>query len=70
MQVAKAYPYKHMTHVVRRDGVIYTCTVCYGLHEPWWIVKTMEGEVPPIPIQSDDEWWPISLVMEKLNEAV
>ncbi len=35
---------------------LFTATPCYGMHEPWWVVKTMEGEAPPVPMKDEDEW--------------
>lgn len=49
-------PAPHSRYLVRRNGIIYTATPCYGLHKPWWVTKTMKGEADPVDMEKDDEW--------------
>jgi hypothetical protein len=51
-------PPPHRRYLVRRDGIVFTATPCYGLHAPWWVVKTMDGEAPPVAMRDGDEWQP------------
>lgn len=55
-RIAEAYPPAHARYLVKRDGVLFTATPCYGMHAPWWVVKTMEGEAEPVDIRPTDEW--------------
>ena len=59
-RVCDRHPPRHQPSVVCRDGVYFTATPCYGMHDPWWVVRTMEGEAPPVPMRPDDEWWPLA----------
>ena len=43
-EVHRSYPSPHARYLVIRNGTVFTATPCYGLHDPWWVVKTMEGE--------------------------
>ena len=52
-------PLAHSKYIVKRDGYLFTATPCYGCHEPWWVVKTMDGEAPPVPMKDDDDWQPL-----------
>lgn len=54
--IRDAQPKPHRRYVVRRDGVLFTATPCYGMHAPWWVVKTMEGEADPVDMRDTDEW--------------
>lgn len=50
------YPERHQKHLVRREGRIALCTPCYGMHSPWWVEMTLEGnELEPINILPTDE---------------
>ena len=50
------HPPPHAVYVVRRGGVTVTAKVCYGMHSPWWVVQTLEGDSAPVPMQDGDEW--------------
>lgn len=54
------HPPPHAKYTVHRDGLVFTATPCYGMHSPWWVVRTMEGEAPPVSIMPSDEWELIS----------
>ena len=60
MKVSEQSPEPHRKYIVRRGGVLYTATPCYGMHKPYWIVRIMgKGyEAPPEPMLPDDEWEP------------
>ncbi len=50
-------PPRHEKSIVHRDGFVFTATPCYGMHEPWWVVKTMGGQaVDPVPMRDSDRW--------------
>lgn len=53
------HPKPHARYLIRRDGVLFMATPCYGMHNPWWVVKTLEGEAPPVAILDTDEWMPL-----------
>jgi hypothetical protein len=55
-KIAEAHPEPHRRYVVVRDGRVFTAKPCYGMHEPWWVVQTMEGEAPPVAMRADDCW--------------
>lgn len=56
-RVGDQYPPKHRRYAVIRGEKVFTCTVCYGMHNPWWIVHLMDGtEAGPVPMQDDDRW--------------
>ena len=58
-KISEGYPPKHKPYLVRRQGLHFTATPCYGLHEPWWVVRMMGGlnyEADPVPMHPDDEW--------------
>lgn len=61
MKNSEQYPKAHAKYVVRREGVIFTATPCYGMHDPWWVVRVMGEayEAQPEPMKADDEWWPL-----------
>lgn len=54
--VPAAYPPPHASYLLARNGITFTATPCYGMHEPWWVVKTLTGEAAPEPMQ-DGDWW-------------
>lgn len=41
----------------------FDATVCYGMHEPWWVPRNgfTKVESPPITMQKDDLWQGIEL---------
>ena len=49
-------PKPHQKYLVQRDGFVFTATPCYGMHAPWWVVMTMDGEAPPVPMKDSDKW--------------
>jgi len=30
------------------------------MHNPWWVVTTMDGEADPVPMLPTDKWCPLS----------
>lgn len=61
--VSEKYPPPHEKYIVQRGSFIYTATPCYGMHNPWWVVMTMKGEVDPVIIETTDKW-------VKLNDVI
>jgi hypothetical protein len=55
---AKAPP-RHARHIVKRDGLTFIGTPCYGTHEPWWVPMSPTGEAEPINMLPTDEWQPL-----------
>ena len=60
-----AHPEPHAHYVVRmkRQGspLIFTASVCYGMHAPWWIPRTVDLFKPGafvIPFEDEDGWLP------------
>lgn len=49
-------PVRGMKHIVIRDGQLFTATPCYGMHEPWWVVMGMAGEIDPVVMRETDQW--------------
>ena len=70
MKVGEQHPVPHQRYLVVRDRVVFTATPCYGMHEPWWVVKTMEGEAPPVTMDNEDEWALLSDVLEPFKRIV
>lgn len=60
-KLVDANPEPHARYLVRRADTIYTATPCYGMHEPWWVVKIMgeKREAEPVGMLPDDEWAPL-----------
>lgn len=59
-KVAEKRPYPHTPHIVLRRTELFTATPCYGMHDPWWVVKLLDGhEADPVPMKEDDYWWPL-----------
>lgn len=65
--VQEKYPPPHARYLVQRDRALFTATPCYGMHNPWWVVLTMDGEVAPVAIEKTDKWIPLGEVWEKLT---
>lgn len=59
IKASTRHPKPHARYLIRRGECVHTATPCYGMHEPWWVVKTLDGEAPPEPILPDDEWMPL-----------
>lgn len=59
VKVSEREPEPHGTYEVRRDGGVCTCTVCYGMHPPWWIAKVFGRDAEPIGFMGNDEWRPL-----------
>ena len=60
------HPVPHRKYIVLRKEYFFTATPCYGLHTPYWVVTTMNGEAPPVNFHNDDRWWPLdSLIICK-----
>ncbi len=55
IQIGSQYPRPHEgKYEVYRSGVgLFVATVCYGMHDPWW-VPVLTGD--PIPMREDDLW--------------
>ena len=56
MRVKQRHPPPHAKYLVRRGEFLFTATPCYGMHSPWWVVRTMGGEADPIGMNDYDEW--------------
>lgn len=71
VRVSDAAPTRHARHLVKRGGLLFTATPCYGLHAPWWVVRTMSeswpNEADPVPMRDDDEWMPIEEAAQKVS---
>jgi hypothetical protein len=62
-KISDQQPEPHAKYVVARDGCFFTATPCYGLHKPWWVVRTMgihNEEADPVEFREDDEWVPLA----------
>ena len=61
MKNSEGYPKAHAKYVVRREDALFMATPCYGMHEPWWVVRIMgeKYEADPEPMLETDEWWPV-----------
>lgn len=66
--VVEQHPPPHTIVVVNRRGWYFTATPCYGMHVPWWVVKTMGSEAEPVPMLDDDEWMSVPAVSQCLAE--
>jgi hypothetical protein len=44
------WPTPHEKHVLLRDGKLHTCTVCYGMHKPWWTLHTTDSMKAAEPV--------------------
>lgn len=58
-RIAAQQPAPHARYIVRRGRYLFTATPCYGMHVPWWVVTTLDGEAPPVPMEDADEWQPV-----------
>ena len=58
--VSEKHPPPHQQYLVARDGMFFTATPCYGMHNPWWVVRTMAeswpNEADPVPMKPTDLW--------------
>lgn len=56
-RVGDEHPPAHASFLVCRKGEFFTCTPCYGMHQPWWVVRLMDGsEGEPVLMDDDDVW--------------
>ena len=58
------YPPPGTLCALRRNNLYFTATPCYGMHKPWWIVRTL-GEFPyhevnPVDMKDEDLWQEIT----------
>ena len=44
------------TFLVKRSEWYFIATVCYGMHNPWWVPRNHVKELEPIEMQDNDEW--------------
>lgn len=58
-KIAEAHPHPHQRYVVVRGAFVFTATPCYGMHQPWWVVKTLVGEADPVSMLDSDQWLPL-----------
>lgn len=62
--VGTEHPPPHQKYIVRRNGLLFTATPCYGMHDPWWVVRLMPDEWPneaePVSMRNDDVWATLS----------
>lgn len=57
------YPEKHKAFVVKRLGLYFTATPCYGMHSPWWAIQYPFGESineATTAMRDGDEFWPLT----------
>jgi hypothetical protein len=58
--VSERLPKPHAKYAVIRNGLLFTATPCYGMHEPWWVVRLMPDDWPneaePVPMRDTDLW--------------
>ena len=51
------HPKPHAKYAVIRGDCVFTATPCYGMHEPWWVVRLMpNNEADPVCMQPGDAW--------------
>ena len=55
-KIKDKHPPAHQKYCVIREDKIFTATVCYGMHAPWWIVHTMDEEAEPLNMLDTDLW--------------
>jgi|WetSurSiteA1Bulk_404760.scaffolds.fasta_scaffold02782_12 hypothetical protein len=69
-KISDSHPAPHRKYVVKRDNIIFTATPCYGLHEPWWVIRIMgdKYEAPPEPMLNDDSWVLLDDFLKTANE--
>jgi hypothetical protein len=70
MKVGQKHPAPHARYLVIREGIVFTATPCYGLHQPWWVVKTMDGEADPVSMNDEDEWALLSDILGPFERIV
>lgn len=60
-KASEQHPAPHAQYQMRRDGMVYTVTPCYGMHAPWWVGRVLGGhESEPVRIEPTDEWMPLT----------
>lgn len=62
MKWMKGAPPPQRKYLIRRGDQVCVATPCYGMHEPWWIVQTLDGEARPRTIQEGDLWYPLEVL--------
>jgi len=62
-QVEGQYPPPHAKYLVQRGHWMFVATPCYGMHNPWWVPMTYNGETEPIKIEPTDKWMPLDAVI-------
>lgn len=72
--VAESHPPPHARYVVLRDGLWFTAMPCYGMHEPWWVVRTMAVSYPGVEaelvaMRDTDRWFQIAAFAALVNHA-
>jgi len=55
-KVNERHPPAHCKFLVNRKGWHFIATVCYGMHNPWWVPRDHEKELDPIEMEDIDEW--------------
>ena len=43
-------------YVCRENKTYVVAMPCYGMHEPWWVVQTLNGEDQPVKMLETDLW--------------
>lgn len=62
------YPEKHKAFVVKRLGLYFTATPCYGMHSPWWVIQYPFGESineATTAMRDGDEFWPLDAQLRR-----
>jgi len=52
----EGWPEPHRRYVVMRNRNWFVGTPCYGMHGPWWVPSTPNGETEPISMDIGDRW--------------
>jgi hypothetical protein len=64
-QVKGEHPPPHARYLVERNGRHFVATPCYGMHSPWWVPMTPDGESEPISIEGTDKWMPLDKIVRE-----
>lgn len=73
-KVSDRHPPRGGRYEVRREDVgQFETTVCYGMHDPWWIPRTVDKFAPGalvIPFTASDEWRPVDIASQPERQPV
>lgn len=69
-QIPDHFPRKGGRYLVSRlETGPFVATVCYGLHDPWWVPEVVNHYSPGafvVPMRKGDQWieWPVAITAE------